>query len=75
MPAEEESDGAYDEDTIARMRRALARLSPEERALIVLFYEEERSVAEIAGITSLSANNIKVKLHRVRHRIRQYMEE
>lgn len=65
----------YDDEVVARMHRALERLSPEERALVALFYEEERPVAEIARIVDLTENNVKVKLHRIRRRIRQYMEE
>lgn len=74
-PAEEEPPASrYDEQTVARMRRALTRLSPEERALVTLFYEEERPVAQIAEITGMSAGNVKVRLHRLRQHIRQYME-
>lgn len=74
-PAEEEPPTTqYDEQTVARMRRALTRLTPEERALVTLFYEEERSVAEISEITGMSAGNIKVRLHRLRKHIRQFME-
>lgn len=73
--AEEPSVERFDEDTVARMRRALVRLTPEDRALVTLFYEEERPVAEIAQILDLTLSNVKVRLHRVRGRIRQYMEE
>lgn len=74
-PAEEEPPVTrYDEQTVARMRRALTRLTPEERALVTLFYEEERPIAEISEITGMSAGNIKVRLHRLRQHIRQFME-
>ena len=49
--AEESSAGRFDEETVVRMRRALERLRPDERVLVALFYEEERSLAEIAQIT------------------------
>jgi len=71
----EEPDARYDEETVARMRQALERLKADERALVTLFYDEERSVAEIAAITELSESNVKVKLHRIRRRIRELMEE
>ncbi len=64
----------YDDETIDRMRRALGRLAPRERALIALFYEEERPIAEVAAITGLSPANVKVKLHRTRQLLRKYME-
>lgn len=74
-PAEEESPASpYDEQTIARMRRALDRLGPEERALVKLFYEEGLSVAEISEIADMSTGNVKVRLHRLREHIRKLME-
>ncbi len=73
--AEEPSAERFDEETVARMRRALERLRPEERALVALFYEEERSMAEIAQIMDMTLSNVKVRLHRVRGRLKRYMEE
>ena len=73
--AEERPAERFDEETVGRMHRALARLAPDERALVTLFYEDERSVAEIAQIMDLMLSNVKVRLHRVRGRIRQSMEE
>ena len=66
---------AVDEETVVRMRRALERLRPDERVLVALFYEEERSLAEIAQIMNLTLSNVKVRLHRLRGRLRHYMEE
>jgi RNA polymerase sigma-70 factor (ECF subfamily) len=43
--------------------------------LVALFYEEERSLAEIAQIMNLTLSNVKVRLHRLRGRLRHYMEE
>ena len=73
--AEESSAGRFDEETVVRMRRALERLRPDERVLVALFYEEERSLAEIAQIMNLTLSNVKVRLHRLRGRLRHYMEE
>ena len=67
--------GMVDEETVVRMRRALERLRPDERVLVALFYEEERSLAEIAQIMNLTLSNVKVRLHRLRGRLRHYMEE
>ena len=69
------AEGPYDEECVGRMRRALDRLSAEERALVTLYYEEERQMAEIAAIVGITETNAKVRLHRVRQRIRRYMEE
>jgi len=47
----------------------MKRLMPEERALISLFYNEEKSVLEIADVLSLSVENVKVRLHRIRKKV------
>ena len=44
-------------------------LEPDERALVTLFYYEEYSVSECAGITQMSESNIKVRLHRIRKKL------
>lgn len=49
--------------------RALAQLPPDDRALILLFYTEEKSLDDLTGITGLSLSNLKVKLHRIRKKL------
>ena len=51
------------------LARAVGELEPEERALVTLFYYEEYSVSECAGITQMSESNIKVRLHRIRKKL------
>lgn len=63
------------DERIAALRRALESLSPEERTLVTLFYDEEYPVAEIARILRLSESNVKVRLHRVRRRLRELIEK
>lgn len=64
-----------DEERIARLVRAVDRLSVEEKALITLFYFEEKSMEEIGEIVKLSPGNVKVKLHRTRKKIYLLMNE
>lgn len=49
--------------------QAIGRLDPEERALVTLFYYEERSIAECAAISALTESNVKVRLHRIRKKL------
>lgn len=51
------------------VRSALSRLKPEEQTLITLYYFEEASVKEIAGIMDLGMDNVKVRLFRTRKRL------
>ena len=60
---------ADNERQIEALTRAIALLDAEERALITLFYYEERTVAECAEIMTQNENNIKVRLHRIRKKL------
>lgn len=51
------------------LNRAVERLAAEERALVTLFYYENRSVGECAEILELTASNVKVRLHRIRKKL------
>lgn len=72
------SETAEEEDSkepaLQLLEQALHELSAEERAMILLFYTEEKSIREIAQITKTSESNTKTKLHRIRKKIEKYME-
>ena len=63
------------EDLVTRLRAALEKLTPEERAIITFFYEEEKSIDEIAHILNQSVSNVKVKLHRIRKKLYILMKQ
>lgn len=60
---------AEKQERLDALNRAVERLDPEERALVTLFYYEDRSVGECAAITELSEGNVKVRLHRIRKKL------
>jgi len=57
------------EEQLNRLEKALGQLLPDERALVTLFYMQEKQIDEIASITGLSISNVKVKLHRIRKKM------
>lgn len=57
------------EEQISRLSQAIDLLSAEEKALITLFYYEEKSMEEIGEVLKLTVSNVKVKLHRTRKKI------
>jgi RNA polymerase sigma factor (sigma-70 family) len=57
------------------LEKALKRLPDEDSLLITLFYKNENSIEDISEITGLSASNVKVKLHRIRKRLCDEMNE
>jgi len=68
--AVDEALGRSDSDEqIQKLEAALEKLSPDERAIILLFYMEEKSVDEVVAITGFSVSNVKTKLHRIRKKL------
>lgn len=71
----DEALNTENEVQIEKLQRALTRLTSDEKALVTLFYEEEKPVTEIAYILHLTENNVKVKLHRVRKKLCTLIKE
>jgi RNA polymerase sigma factor (sigma-70 family) len=63
----------------AQMREAveaaLQELSPRDRAILTLHYQEERSYEEIAAILDQPMGPVKTNLHRARERLKVIMKE
>ena len=57
------------EEQLQRLQRAMEQLEADERALITLYYMEEKPMAEVAFIVGLTEANAKVKLHRIRKKL------
>lgn len=57
------------------VRAALARLTPDHRAVLVLRLWEELSYAEIAETLGISLPAVKMRLLRAREQFRRYYEE
>lgn len=53
-------------DRIQILQRAIDMLPPNDRALITLFYHDNRSISDIAYILSLKESNVAVRLYRIR---------
>lgn len=74
------SDQSTWSEILGRERRevlmgALAKLTPEENSLMSLFYLQELSLAEIAGVLDVSEGVVKVRLFRARERLKKMMQE
>ncbi len=76
--SEQQVDDALNDETEERfiqLSRAIKQLAPDERTIISLFYQEEKSLIEIAFILGMTENNTKVKLHRIRKKIYVLMKQ
>lgn len=54
---------------IAKLNKAMKKLDADERAVITLFYMEDKPISEIALILRMTESNTKVKLHRIRKKL------
>jgi RNA polymerase sigma-70 factor (ECF subfamily) len=72
-PVEPERAGAEPIDELLSTmatQQALARLRPDERALLHLRYRADLSQAEVARRLDMPVGTVKVRLHRIRKRLR-----
>ena len=58
---------------LGELMKALRRLSPNQRAAVVLHYEEGFKVREVAALLGMSSATVKVHLHRGRKRLRELL--
>lgn len=60
---------------VSMVNEAIALLSPDDAAVITLFYKAEQNLDEIGKILGLEPNTVKVRLHRARTRLKEKMEK
>lgn len=58
-----------DEARLAYLETALGLLPADDRALILLFYWQQKTIEELAAITGQKPTNVKVRLHRIRKKL------
>ncbi len=62
-------------DRCARVLAGLQRLNRDERDVLSMVVSSTLSYAEIAEVMCMSVANVKVKVHRARLKLRDYLEE
>ena len=75
---DEQLDEALDNDSEEQLQRlsdAIEMLNADERALITLYYMNEKPVAEVASILGLTTSNVKIKLLRTRKKLYLIMND
>jgi RNA polymerase sigma factor (sigma-70 family) len=71
----QEAEGMLEKtDKQKYLQQAMAKLNEADRTALTLFYLQELSLEEIAAITNMQANTIKVKIHRARLRIAEELK-
>jgi RNA polymerase sigma-70 factor (ECF subfamily) len=88
LPIDEERTFAHVEGQVSSLRadkveeksrhemvnRAMKLLGADDAHVLTLFYKGEQSLEEIGLILGLEPNNVKVRLHRARQRLKEKME-
>lgn len=76
--AKQGDDGVLESDDARKLRGtvwdAVEKLSPPQRAAVLLFYRHEMGCQEIARILELPVATVKSHLHRARLRLREILE-
>jgi RNA polymerase sigma-70 factor (ECF subfamily) len=62
------------EDPLALLRELAEALPERYRRVLILFYYEERSVAEVAALLGIPEGTVKTNLHRARALLREQLE-
>lgn len=58
-----------------RLKRALENMPPDERSLLLLKYQDDVSIREIAAMSGLTESAVKMRLKRSRDKLRNYYLE
>jgi RNA polymerase sigma factor (sigma-70 family) len=65
----------HESEQIQLIDKALKILPEDDNLLITLFYKSEHSIEDISYITGLTQSNVKVKLHRIRKKMYESIQE
>jgi RNA polymerase sigma factor (sigma-70 family) len=69
-----ESEASYEiDDRVVDVIAALKRLPAKQRAVVVLFYLDDRPAKEIARLLGVAPATVSVHLHRARHNLRSIL--
>ncbi len=71
VPADDTSDASF---RYQQLYQALEKLPEKEKAAIALFYFEDLSIKEIAGILNMPQGTVKYKLSMGRAHLKQYIQ-
>src|SRR5262249_44807945 len=72
-PAEQLLEREDQDQASGRIHAALQQLSEPDRALVHLYYFEERALGEIESILGVPRENLKMRLARARQRLRNQL--
>lgn len=69
----DENYDAETEDEIRNLHKAVAQLTGVEKSIVLLFLENKK-YEEIAEITGITQNYVRVKMNRIKKKLKKFME-
>ena len=72
---ENDEDREFNENRYRQLEKIIETLGPEDKFLLNLFYEQEKSIKEITTIMGMSESNVKVRLHRIKKKVSEMAEK
>ncbi|GAB2782952.1 RNA polymerase sigma factor [Rhabdobacter roseus] len=72
-PAEADLDSVFEEDEIElrRLQQAMAQLNTDEKTLLMMKYQDDMSIREIAEVLGVTESAVKMRLLRSRAKLRK----
>ncbi len=64
----------FDKVPVKLLKQALDEINPVDKAILTLYYQEDKPVKEISKVTGLTDSNVKVRLHRSRQKLFQKLQ-
>ena len=64
-----------DRQELSRLQKAVERLPPLQKTILVLFHQDEQSLDEISGMLELPVNTVKSHLFRTRKLLKKILSE
>lgn len=61
--------GNEKENLLQELELAITKLLPDEQVLLTLYYNENKTMAEMALILGVTADNVKIRLYRTRKKL------
>ena len=74
-PSDDGMKGLLSEERQCFIKKALAKMTPQESTLITLYHQNECGLKEIEEITGINRNTAKVQLHRARKRLEVHLQQ
>lgn len=70
LPGDENADGRYEYQAL---HMAIEDLQPHEKAVVLLFYMEDKSINDIVQITGIPSGTVRAQLSRARVHLKQFL--